>query len=216
MAKDAVDHDQAFLRETLSHSARSAKAVEDLRNRFVPMIVSLARSLSWDGESFEELCQEGNVAFLRALRAFDPNSGARLSTFLYTRIRGQMLHWRRAERARLAPSSPGHVGFVVSLDEPLPQSGDDGDEMPCRGEMIADNRPSAHPFHRVHASLLRDLVGTALTVLPPRQLQALRLRFWNDLSPSQIADRLGVSRPRVTALVKAALSHLREELSSAA
>src|SRR5574337_1327962 len=202
MAKETVDVEKALLRKVLSVPTNSPPSVEQLCTRFAPMIIALARDLSWDTDSFDELYQEGSLAFLRALKAFDPSAGTRLSTFLYGRIRGQMLHWRRTERKALTLSPLGHAVPVVSLDEPLTQLGDDGDNVFCWNDVIADDSPSARLFDRAHASLLSGLVGRALSALTPRKAEALHLLFWDDTGHSEIANRLGVSRPRVTVLVK--------------
>lgn len=40
----------------------------------------------------------------------------------------------------------------------------------------------------------------------------LELRFWEDRTQSEIADRIGVSQMHVSRLLSATLAHLREEL----
>ncbi len=55
----------------------------------------------------------------------------------------------------------------------------------------------------------RDAVVTAIAALPPRQRAALVLRYWADLSESDMAAALGCSVPAVRALLQRALVILR-------
>ncbi len=212
MPKETVYDQKTLLLKALSDSPQSSKFLRQLHVRYEPMIVALAHELSWDADSFGELRQEGELAFLRTLRAFDPTAGTRLSTFLYWRIRGQMLHWRRDERIALTLSPIGHPVTVVSLDGPLPQSRDDSDEGLCRSDVITDESPTARLWEQAHRSMLRELMSRAFGVLSARQAQVMRLLFWDEATPSEIADRLGISRPRVTVLVRVGLMRLRGEL----
>ena len=65
------------------------------------------------------------------------------------------------------------------------------------------------------AALDRSLVVSALTALPPRQRQALMLRYYADLSEAQIADIMGISQGAVKSHTARARSVLREALQAA-
>jgi RNA polymerase sigma-B factor len=56
----------------------------------------------------------------------------------------------------------------------------------------------------------RATIEAALTALPSRQRAILRLRFHDDLTQSEIAQRLGVSQMHVSRLLRQALGRLRE------
>jgi RNA polymerase primary sigma factor len=83
-------HAGAFVAETLDRHAgvaspedalvRAAKAGdqrarEELIERYLPLVVSLARSFRVEGLAFADLIQEGCVGLLRALARFDPDQG---------------------------------------------------------------------------------------------------------------------------------------------
>ncbi len=55
----------------------------------------------------------------------------------------------------------------------------------------------------------RMLVETLVDVLPTREREIIRLRFYEGLSQSQIGDRLGVSQMHVSRLLARTLSRLR-------
>jgi RNA polymerase sigma-B factor len=90
---------------------------------------------------------------------------------------------------------------AISLDAPM--TGDDA-EMSSRLEVIGaeDER--------------LELVDTQATIfaaakhLPARERQILYLRFGEDLTQSQIADRVGVSQMQVSRLLRRSLQRLRD------
>jgi RNA polymerase sigma factor (sigma-70 family) len=57
-----------------------------------------------------------------------------------------------------------------------------------------------------------DALSRAIGALSDRQRLILRLRFAEDCTQSQIADRIGVSQMQVSRLLRAMLLQLREEL----
>lgn len=58
----------------------------------------------------------------------------------------------------------------------------------------------------------RTVLEDAITRLPERQREILSLRFNDDLTQSEIADRVGISQMHVSRLLARALETLREEL----
>jgi RNA polymerase sigma-B factor len=61
----------------------------------------------------------------------------------------------------------------------------------------------------------RMLVGDLLVTLPKREQLMLRLRFYEGMTQSQIADRLGISQMHVSRLLARSLSMLRERIDRA-
>lgn len=58
----------------------------------------------------------------------------------------------------------------------------------------------------------RAMLGDAAEVLSPRDREVLRLRFAEDLTQSQIAERVGVSQMQISRIIRRALDRLREQL----
>lgn len=94
-----------------------------------------------------------------------------------------------------------------SLDRPLEH--DDEDVSPAL-ERIGDEDRG---FELVDDRLA---IAGALDALDDRDREALRLRFVDDLTQSQIAARMGCSQMHVSRILRRALAVLREEASSAA
>ena len=74
----------------------------------------------------------------------------------------------------------------------------------------APDMPSAE--HGAIALLERSAVVSALRTLPPRQREALVLRYYGDLSEAQIASVMGISRGAVKSHTARAMSALRSVL----
>ena len=74
--------------------------------------------------------------------------------------------------------------------------------------------PSAE--HDAIALAERSAVVAALRTLPPRQREALVLRYYGDLSEAQIASTMGISTGAVKSHTARAMSALRSLLESEA
>jgi RNA polymerase sigma factor (sigma-70 family) len=80
VAETLALHDDAGSPEEQAALVRAAKAGdqrarEQLIERYLPLVVSLARSFRVEGLEFADLVQEGVVGLLRALERFDPDRG---------------------------------------------------------------------------------------------------------------------------------------------
>ena len=75
---------------------------------------------------------------------------------------------------------------------------------------VADLGPS--PYETQADQELRMAVGSAMTVLPPAQQQALELAYYEGLSHSEIAARLNQPLGTVKTRIKLGMSKLRDSL----
>src|SRR5207253_8473109 len=57
---------------------------------------------------------------------------------------------------------------------------------------------------------VRDVLERAMQHLTPRERAIMAMRFYDEMSQSEIAKRLGISQMHVSRLQRAALEHLRE------
>lgn len=78
----------------------------------------------------------------------------------------------------------------------------------------AADMPNAE--HGAMVPLERSAVVAALRALPPRQREALVLRYYGDLSDAQIASAMGISRGSVKSHTASAMSALRSILEAEA
>ena len=80
------------------------------------------------------------------------------------------------------------------------------------GRILASATSDRSPTEGAELAAMNDSVKAALRRLTERQRMALVLYFLEGLAKSEIADILGVGRPRVTQLVQQGLHNLRTEL----
>jgi RNA polymerase sigma-B factor len=60
--------------------------------------------------------------------------------------------------------------------------------------------------------LNREVIARLLDTLRPRERQILYLRYFEELSQAQIAERIGTSQVHVGRLIVSSLAELRERL----
>jgi RNA polymerase sigma-B factor len=120
---------------------------------------------------------------------------------------------RSPTRAELADASGLDVEEVIearqafagyeaaSLDAPA--GGLDEDDSSTTGDMLGVPEPGYELAEQWAA------IEPALASLPERERIALRLRFFEDLTQSEIAKRLGLSQMHVSRILRAALDTLR-------
>jgi len=97
----------------------------------------------------------------------------------------------------------GRTYSLAPLDAPHPAAGADARTL---GETIATTE-RRYEYVEIGASL-----APAFRRLPEREQAIVRLRFFEDLTQSEIADRVGVSQMHVSRLLRRALDRLRPEV----
>ena len=113
-----------------------------------------------------------------------------------------------AERLSVTPEDVteamemGPAYVPLSLDQPIGSA--DGQESRVVAEQIGSEDPE---LDRVE---MRDLLNRAMVHLTPRERSIMAMRFYDQLSQSEIARRLGISQMHVSRLQRAALEQLRK------
>jgi len=96
----------------------------------------------------------------------------------------------------------GPALMPISLDQPLASS--DGEDARAVAERIGGEDPE---LDRVE---MRDVLSRAMEHLTPRERSIMAMRFYDQMSQSEIARRLGISQMHVSRLQRAALEQLRK------
>jgi len=196
------------------------------------------------GEELDDLYQVGCVGLLKAARRYDPRYGTRFSTFAVPTVMGEIRrHLRdrgplrvsrrlkevagRASRARTELEAK--LGREPTLQEVAAALDVSPDELvqaleasrpplslyepwaPDEGGALVLDRIAVQEAEGV---LERVALRQALDRLPPRERQVLKLRFFEDLTQTEIAGRLGVSQGQVSRLERHALRLIREHLEA--
>ena len=176
-------------------------------------VVYLAKRHRRYGIPFADLIQEGMVGLLEAIRRFNPERNARLSTYAVWWIRA-------AIQDHIVKSVPlARLGSSAARRAQLFGARRDQAQAEPQGEAIVpvDSLPSAEPSPeerlmsvRQWAQPLRLLPG-ALKSLSPRERLIIVRRFLNQPARSRaaIGRELGLSKERVRQLEIRALARLR-------
>jgi RNA polymerase sigma-B factor len=98
------------------------------------------------------------------------------------------------------------VFSTYSLDAPL----SDRDDPALLADMLGDDDPG------VTHTIDMESVNTHWDELPEREQRILVMRFYGNLTQTEIGDRLGISQMHVSRLLARALAHLRSKLLDAA
>ena len=96
----------------------------------------------------------------------------------------------------------GSAYSTASLDAPLGPEGDGERQLGAEDEAFA---------HVSDSTLVEDLLAT----LPPREQEIVRLRFYEELSQSEIAERVGISQMHVSRLLRRSFEQMRERTDTA-
>ena len=106
-----------------------------------------------------------------------------------------------SEEEILEAREAAHAYRAVSLDRPRSEEDESGDA-------VSDAMGGEDPgFSRAEDAAT---VSRLMRVLNPREREVLRLRFEEDLTQSEIGERIGVSQMHVSRLIRQAVTRLTE------
>ncbi len=168
--------------------ARTAdRALEELYDRYAPLVFGLSMRILGDRQVAEDVTQEIFLALFEG-RSFDESRGAfRTYLTLFTRSRAI----DRLRRQQRGPLTGDRSAIEVTQ---LP--GDD------------DLSPLEHASVRENARA----VSQALAKLSDRQRQAIELAYYRGLSQSEVASELDAPLGTVKGLIRSALQSMRRTL----
>jgi RNA polymerase sigma-B factor len=242
---DAKDRD--LLRryhEQGDHAAR-----QQLIERYMSLVRSLARRYASRGEQLDDLIQIGAIGLIKAIDRFDLDRGVELTTYATPNIIGEIKrHFRdhgwavRVPRGlqelsiklmRVVEQLTGEFGRSPTIPElaeatgaseeevlealessraytPLSlsvgPSGDDDDELDPLESIGTEE-------HEYEISEDRAVLEPGMRVLDAREREIIRLRFYEGLTQSQIAQQIGISQMHVSRLIRRALEKARSEIA---
>ena len=206
------------------------------RNAFLEGHLGLVRHIvnrhGWSaGVSREDLIQEGQLALCRAVERFDPDRGARFSSYAVPVIRHAITQYVRRmgpvpetpglARSSIASLSPAQISptnsarrprrpAALSLDAPL----DDGETLADR---LADPE-SLRPDLAAQGALEHERLREALSALPAEVEEIVTLHWGLDGEVGRpvhaIARQVGRTPAEVRTLIRDALGLLRARVTA--
>jgi RNA polymerase sigma-70 factor (ECF subfamily) len=191
--------DAALVREV---AAGSEDALGLLYDRYVDAVYAAASRLTADRQIAEEVVQETFLALWNRAELFNPAVGS-LAAWLHTIARN-----RTVDRLRSAGRRPNLVPFSATGGEDE-QDGAALDRLVAAGTIVGGAGVGPGPEGELAATELRDVIRDALDELPDVERTAIVLAYREELSQSEIAERLGWPLGTVKTRTRRALLRLR-------
>lgn len=203
--------DAALVREVV---VGSHDALAELYDRHADGVFAAACRLTSDRGLAEEVVQETFLALWNRAESFDVARGS-LSAWLHTIARN-----RTVDRLRAVGRRPATIP-LSSAAATGPSSGggneadaDTLDRVLAAGAIVAGAVPPRSPEIEVALGELRTALQTALREMPEDERIVIILAYGEDLSQSEIAERLGWPLGTVKTRTRRALARLRDVLGS--
>jgi RNA polymerase sigma-70 factor, ECF subfamily len=166
---------------------REPDALGELYDRYGRLVYSLILRVVRDSGTAEDLVQETFLRVWNRAQSFDAQKGA-IAPWLLSVARNRAIDYLRSAQAKHDPME------LSQMDHPSLYS-----------EMESDllNRDSARR------------IQTAMQKLPESQRQVIELAYFEGLSQTEMAERMGQPLGTIKTWVRTALRILREELGTA-
>jgi RNA polymerase sigma-70 factor (ECF subfamily) len=168
--------------------AGDQRALQELYDRYTPLLYPVALRILRSASEAEDVLQEAWLQVWRRVVTYDPRRG-NVAAWLLTVARSRALDRYRSLSSRKRAENDENL-------EPLPPAPDPA-------------RVSVH-------SELHERVQKALSALQPRQREVLEIAYFEGLSQSEIAERLGAPLGTVKSWTRQGLMRLRELLPNEA
>jgi RNA polymerase sigma-70 factor (ECF subfamily) len=187
LALEVSGADDAELARRLQR--REPQAMADLYDRFGRLAYSLIFSIVRDTGVSEDLVQETFLRVWNRAAGFNPERGA-LGPWLLAVARNRAIDYIRSARAKMDRN-------LFELDE----HGGASLFVDMEREVL-----SADAARRIKAAMAK---------LNPNQQRVIELAYYEGLSQTEMAERLGQPLGTVKTWVRTALKHLKDELGAA-
>lgn len=159
------------------------QAFDELIRLYYDYVSGFLLKTTANAELAEDLTQETFLKMIRNIEKFDPGGRAAFGTWLITIAKNSYIDHLRRNRIRL----------------------EDVDSLP-----LADERNVADEVER---KLQYERLLEAMATLPPEQALAIRLKYVEDMTLAQIAERFGVQPKTVKSRIHDGTVKLRKMLN---
>src|SRR6188474_224297 len=203
--------DTALVRDVAGGSQDALAALYD---RHGDAVYAAAIRLTSDRQVAEEVVQETFLALWNRAELFNPDTGS-LAAWLHTIARNRTVDRLRAagRRPNLVPlSSAASGGSALGSSDDA--DADTLERVLASGMLVAGAVPPPSPERELSLRELRTALQQALAAMPEPERVVIVMAYAEDLSQSEIADRLGWPLGTVKTRTRRALRHLREVLGS--
>ena len=184
----------------------SQDALALLYDRHADAVYATASRLTSDRQVAEEVVQETFLALWNRADTFDPAAGS-LAAWLHTIARN-----RTVDRLRAAGRRPGLFPLSAAAGEGENETGA-LERLAAAGTVVGGSVNGPGPDAALAGSEVRTLLTSALADMPEDERTVIVLAYRDELSQSEIADRLGWPIGTVKTRTRRALRRLRGVLA---
>jgi RNA polymerase sigma-B factor len=242
-----MTQDVDFVALIEEYRAGDETARDQLVDRYMPLVRSLAARYGGRGEPHEDLVQVGSIGLLLSIERFDTSRDVQFTTYAVPTIVGEIqrhfrdrswaLHVPRrmkelsAKLSRVIEAETAQQGRAPTIQELARLTGAEEDDV-----IEALQTWEAHSTLSLSQPLgsegrdetMQDVVGSddqgfaevedsalveaGLDALDERERLIVELRFFEGLTQSEIAARVGISQMHVSRLLRKALHVMRGRL----
>ena len=218
-------------------------ATEELVNRNMGLVRSIAMRFCGRGTEYEDLVQIGTIGMLKAIRTFDSERGTVFSTYAVPLIVGEIRRHLRddgiikvgREQRRLGielrhvseriMNEEGREAHIDELAAAVGVSPEDAAmaidattpllSLSGGSEETGDLEDRLHSGEFDEMERVRDRIalGQAIDMLPPEWKKIVILRYYRNLTQRETAERLSLTQVKVSREEKKILEKLRNILS---
>jgi RNA polymerase sigma-B factor len=245
----AVAADPEFARLLEAYRAGDATARDQIVERYMPLVRSVASRYAGRGEPLEDLVQVGAIGLVLAIDRFDLERGTQFTTYAVPTIVGEIQrHFRDRAWAVHVPRRmkelslrltrtiemlTADLGRAPTIAELAETTGIDEDDVVEGLETYHaySTRSFSQPIGPgADEETMEDVLGeleqgyeevehgvlveAGLTALDARARTIVEMRFFEGLTQSEIAARIGISQMHVSRLLRRALVTMRGSLEA--
>src|SRR5829696_7133780 len=189
-----------------SIAAGSQDALAALYDRHADAIYAVASRLTADRQVAEEVVQETFLALWNRAEIFDPSAGS-LAAWLHTIARN-----RTVDRLRAAGRRPSLVG-ISALGGAEDQDAAALERLMASGRTLGGAEPAPGPEDALHSAEVTETLREAVAAMPEQERTVIVLAYREELTQSEIAERLGWPLGTVKTRTRRALHRLRGALA---
>src|SRR6187549_3657893 len=181
------EEDRRLLIRYHRHGDQAAR--EQLVQRLLPLARRMARRYRRSDEPLDDLVQVATLGLIKAIDRFDPSRETAFSSYAVPTMLGELKRYFR-DNGWAVHVPRGMQERVMRVDNCVKEMSRKIGRSPSVAEVGATIAPT-------------------LQALPARDRIVLHLRFVEDLTQAEIAERVGVSQMHVSRLIRRALERLR-------
>ena len=230
------------------HEQGDLAAREQLIERYMSLVRSLARRYAARGEQLDDLVQIGAIGLIKAIDRFDLDRGVELTTYATPNIIGEIKrHFRDHGWAVRVPRGLQELSIqLMHVVERLtvelsrsPTIGELAEATSASEEEVLEALEVSRAYSPLSLSIApgsndddeldpleslgtvereyeisedRAVLEPGMRILDERERTIVRLRFYEGLTQSQIAQQVGISQMHVSRLIRRALEKMRSEI----